>query len=80
MVDVADGRVRPHATKRIILPCTPKNKAHGKQRYYKEANRLYGVLDRRLAAHEFVAGQDLSIADIAIFPWTQQSGVRVSIL
>jgi len=45
--------------------------AYGKQRYYKEANRLYGVLDRRLAAHEFVAGQDLSIADIAIFPWTR---------
>ena len=41
--------------------------AYGKQRYYKEANRLYGVLDRRLAAHEFVAGQNLSIADIAIF-------------
>ena len=45
--------------------------AYGKQRYYKEANRLYGVLDRRLAAREFVAGQDLSIADIAIFPWTR---------
>ena len=45
--------------------------AYGRQRYYKEANRLYGVLDRRLAAHEFVAGQDLSIADIAIFPWTR---------
>ena len=45
--------------------------AYGTQRYYKEANRLYGVLNRRLAAHEFVAGQDLSIADIAIFPWTR---------
>ena len=44
---------------------------YGKQRYYKEANRLYGVLDRRLAAYEVVAGQDLSIADIAIFPWTR---------
>ena len=45
--------------------------AYRKQSYYKEANRLYGVLDRRLAAHEFVAGRDLSIADIAIFPWTR---------
>ena len=44
---------------------------YGKQRYYKEANRLYGVLDRQLAAHEFVVGKDLSIADIAIFPWTR---------
>ena len=42
-----------------------------KQRYYKEANRLYGVLDRRLEAFEFVAGKDLSIADVAIFPWTR---------
>ena len=44
---------------------------YGKQRYYKEANRLYGVLDRQLAAHEFVVGKDLSIADMAIFPWTR---------
>ena len=48
-----------------------KNQDYGKQRYYTEANRLYGVLDRRLSAHEFVAGEDLSIADIAIFPWTR---------
>lgn len=45
--------------------------SYGRQRYYKEANRLYGVLDRRLATREFVAGTDLSIADIAIFPWTR---------
>ncbi len=32
--------------------------------------RLYGVLDRRLADREFVAG-DLSIADFAIWPWAQ---------
>ena len=48
-----------------------KDKDYSKQRYYKEANRLYGVLDRRLAVHEFVAGKDLSIADMAIFPWTR---------
>ena len=48
-----------------------KDQDYGKQRYYKEANRLYGVLDRQLAAHEFVAGDDLSIADMAIFPWTR---------
>ena len=48
-----------------------KNQDYSKQRYYSEANRLYRVLDCRLAAHEFVAGEDLSIADIAIFPWTR---------
>ena len=33
--------------------------------------RLYGVLDRQLAKHAFVAGDALSIADIAIWPWAQ---------
>jgi GSH-dependent disulfide-bond oxidoreductase len=37
-------------------------------RYTNEANRLTGVLDRRLAATPYVAGE-YSIADIAIFPW-----------
>lgn len=38
------------------------------ERYTKEAARLYGVIDRRLADHEYLAG-DYSIADIATFPW-----------
>lgn len=38
------------------------------ERFAKEAQRLYGVLDRQLADHDFVAG-DYSIADMAIFPW-----------
>lgn len=38
------------------------------ERYTKEVRRLYAVLDRRLAAREFVA-RDFSIADIAIWPW-----------
>lgn len=46
-----------------------KGKApYAEERYLKEAHRLYGVLDRRLAGHEFVA-DDYSIADIAIWPW-----------
>jgi GST-like protein len=39
------------------------------ERYTKETNRLYGVLDRRLAGRAFVAGDDYSIADMAIYPW-----------
>ncbi|MEP9377301.1 glutathione S-transferase N-terminal domain-containing protein [Aquabacter sp. CN5-332] len=39
------------------------------ERYVNEANRLYGVLDRRLAVSEHVGGADYSIADIAIYPW-----------
>lgn len=41
---------------------------YAEQRYLSEGKRLYGVLDRRLADHEFVAG-DYTIADMAIFPW-----------
>ena len=38
------------------------------KRYSNEANRLLGVLDRRLADQTFVAG-DYSIADMALYPW-----------
>jgi len=39
-------------------------------RYYREALRLYGVMDRQLATHAYLAGPDYSIADIAAYPWT----------
>jgi GST-like protein len=39
-------------------------------RYTKETNRLYGVLNKRLADRPFVAGDDYSIADMASYPWT----------
>src|SRR5690606_27876117 len=38
------------------------------ERYIKETNRLYGVLNKRLADREFIAG-DYSIADMASYPW-----------
>lgn len=39
------------------------------QRYTNEANRLYGVLDRRLGEAAYLAGEAYTIADIATFPW-----------
>jgi GST-like protein len=38
------------------------------ERYTKEVTRLYGVLDGRLADREYIAGE-LSIADVACYPW-----------
>ena len=38
-------------------------------RYTRETNRLYGVLDWRLKGRAFVAGDYYSIADLAIYPW-----------
>jgi len=38
------------------------------ERYVKEAERLYGVLNKRLAVRQFIAGE-YSIADMACYPW-----------
>ncbi|WP_424940357.1 glutathione binding-like protein [Aliiroseovarius sp. S253] len=41
------------------------------ERYRDEAKRLLGVLDKRLDGREVVAGDEYSIADIAIWPWVR---------
>ena len=41
---------------------------YAEERYGAEARRLYGVLDQRLAANEYLAGE-YSIADMATWPW-----------
>ena len=46
----------------------PADRRYGLERYSAETRRLYGVLDRRLALVEFVAGP-LSVADFAILGW-----------
>jgi GST-like protein len=43
---------------------------YAEERYSKEAKRLYGVLDRRLGEVPYLAGPELTIADIATWPWT----------
>jgi glutathione S-transferase/GST-like protein len=42
--------------------------SYGVNRYTNEVHRLWGVLDRRLADREYLAG-DYSIADMACWPW-----------
>ena len=46
--------------------------AYAEQRYHTEAMRLYSVLDKRLENREFLVGDQLSIADIAIWPWASR--------
>ena len=44
------------------------NRRYGLERFTAETRRLYGVMDRRLAEHEYFAGE-LSIADFAVVGW-----------
>jgi GSH-dependent disulfide-bond oxidoreductase len=46
----------------------PEKIPYAIERYVKETSRLYGVLDKRLADREFIAG-GYSIADMAAYPW-----------
>jgi GSH-dependent disulfide-bond oxidoreductase len=48
----------------------PEKIPYAIDRYVKETNRLYGVLNKRLADRPFVAGKEYSIADMAAYPWT----------
>ena len=47
----------------------PEKIPYAINRYVNETNRLYGVLDRRLAGRPFLAGDEYSIADMAAYPW-----------
>ena len=47
----------------------PQILPYAQDRYRKEVGRLYSVLDRQLADKPFVTGDQLTIADIAIWPW-----------
>jgi len=51
------------------------------QRYTQEAQRLYGVMDRRLAQSEYLGCDQYSIADIAAWPWIashERQGVDIA--
>ncbi|MDP2256815.1 MAG: glutathione binding-like protein [Polaromonas sp.] len=47
----------------------PEKVDYAIKRYTNEAKRLYGVMDRQLATRKFIACNQYTIADIAIFPW-----------
>ena len=55
-----------------FLLYAPEKIPYAIDRYGKEVDRLYGVLNTQLASTgAFVAGADYSIADMAIFPWVR---------
>ena len=47
----------------------PEKVPYAIERYTNEAHRLYAVLDRQLGRSRYVAGDQYTIADIAMFPW-----------
>ncbi|MCF5990318.1 glutathione S-transferase N-terminal domain-containing protein, partial [Xanthomonas perforans] len=52
----------------------PEKIAYAIERYNAEVRRLHGVLDKRLADHAFLAGNDYGIADMASYPWIEVYG------
>ena len=47
----------------------PEKIPYAIDRYVKETNRLYAVLDKRLQGRSFILGKQYSIADMAAYPW-----------
>ena len=63
----------------VFFRYAPEKIPYAIARYQREVRRLFGVLDRRLAGHTYLAG-DYSIADIATWSWVQRhdwSGVSL---
>lgn len=54
-----------------FLRAAPEEVPYAIERYTKEKDRLYGVLDQRLGEVEYLAGE-YSIADIATYPWVSR--------
>ncbi len=48
-----------------------KTDEYGVERYSKEAKRLLGVLNQRLEGRSYLVGDEMTIADIATFPWVE---------
>ncbi len=49
----------------------PEQIEYAVKRYTNETRRLYGVMDKQLGKHAYLAGDAYTIADIATFPWTR---------
>jgi GSH-dependent disulfide-bond oxidoreductase len=47
----------------------PEKIDYAYDRYTNEAKRLYGVMNKQLESHNFIAGNQYTVADVAVFPW-----------
>ncbi len=57
-----------------FLHYAPEDMPYAKNRYLKEVERHYAVLDERLSRHAWLAGDAYSIADIALWGWGMSAG------
>ena len=63
-----------------FLGYAPEKIEYAMNRYKNEANRLYGVLEKQLAASEWLACDEYTIADMATMPWLrapERQGVNI---
>jgi GST-like protein len=44
-------------------------------RYFKEVSRIFGVLNARLEGQDYIAGNEFTVADIALLPWIRGAAV-----
>jgi GST-like protein len=58
----------------VFYRYAPEKIPYAIERYQREGKRLLTVLDTQLSTHEYVAGPDYSIADIAMWPWAVGHG------
>ncbi len=58
----------------------PEKIEYAVTRYGNEVKRLHGVLEKRLAEAEYLAGNEYSMADIATFPWVRNPDRRGIVL
>ena len=63
-----------------FLGYAPEKIEYAMNRYRNEANRLYGVVEKRLEKNEWIAGDEYTIADMSIMPWLrfpERQGVNI---
>ena len=61
----------------------PERVPYALDRYQREAERLYGVMERRLEGRRYVMGEAFTMVDVAIFPWmrlAQRQGIDLDAL